>query len=157
MRDVNWGWMLRVMPYGLDELFFFFLVLLLHIFFAALIFVLQGPEMIWLLGVVIFLPVMAISWAVVLARGQMTRGAKVITGLFSAIPLVGEADQIWLLGGPPGNAALNRFFSLHFLCVCDCRGDYPAHLGATFPDRPADRGVKARTTPCRSTVLHGEG
>jgi len=40
----------------------------------------------------------------------------VITGLFGAIPVVGEPIQTWLLGGfAPGNASLNRFFSLHFL------------------------------------------
>ena len=43
-------------------------------------------------------------------------GAKVITGLFGAIPVVGEPIQTWLLGGfAPGNASLNRFFSLHYL------------------------------------------
>jgi ubiquinol-cytochrome c reductase cytochrome b subunit len=43
-------------------------------------------------------------------------GAKVITGLFGAIPLVGEPIQTWLLGGfAPDQAALNRFFSLHYL------------------------------------------
>jgi len=53
----------------------------------------------------------------VLPWGQMSFwGAKVITGLFGAIPFVGEPLQQWLLGGfAPDNAALNRFFSLHYL------------------------------------------
>jgi ubiquinol-cytochrome c reductase cytochrome b subunit len=53
----------------------------------------------------------------VLPWGQMSFwGAKVITGLFGAIPIVGEPIQTWLLGGySPDNAALNRFFSLHYL------------------------------------------
>jgi ubiquinol-cytochrome c reductase cytochrome b subunit len=53
----------------------------------------------------------------VLVWGQMSFwGAAVITGLFSALPVVGEAIQTWLLGGfSPDNATLNRFFSLHYL------------------------------------------
>jgi ubiquinol-cytochrome c reductase cytochrome b subunit len=40
----------------------------------------------------------------------------VITGLFGAIPGIGETIQTWLLGGPAvDNATLNRFFSLHYL------------------------------------------
>ncbi len=43
-------------------------------------------------------------------------GAQVITGLFSAIPLIGDPLKEWLLGGfAPDNSTLNRFFSLHFL------------------------------------------
>jgi ubiquinol-cytochrome c reductase cytochrome b subunit len=43
-------------------------------------------------------------------------GAQVITNFFSAIPVVGESIRVWLLGGfAPGDAALNRFFSLHYL------------------------------------------
>jgi ubiquinol-cytochrome c reductase cytochrome b subunit len=53
----------------------------------------------------------------VLPWGQMSFwGAQVITGFFSAIPLVGETIRIWLLGGyVPDQAALTRFFSLHYL------------------------------------------
>jgi ubiquinol-cytochrome c reductase cytochrome b subunit len=53
----------------------------------------------------------------VLPWGQMSFwGAKVITGLFGAIPFVGEPIQVWLLGGyAPDSPTLNRFFSLHFL------------------------------------------
>ena len=43
-------------------------------------------------------------------------GAQVITGFFSAFPVVGEPIRIWLLGGyAPDQAALTRFFSLHYL------------------------------------------
>jgi ubiquinol-cytochrome c reductase cytochrome b subunit len=68
--------------------------------------------------VVIFLLLMATAFmGYVLPWGQMSFwGAQVITGLFSAIPLIGEPLQVWLLGGfAPDNAALNRFFSLHYL------------------------------------------
>jgi ubiquinol-cytochrome c reductase cytochrome b subunit len=53
----------------------------------------------------------------VLPWGQMSYwGAQVITGFFSAFPLVGEPIRIWLLGGyTPDQAALTRFFSLHYL------------------------------------------
>ena len=53
----------------------------------------------------------------VLPWGQMSFwGATVITGLFGAIPLIGDSFQTWLLGGPAvDNATLNRFFSLHYL------------------------------------------
>src|ERR1044071_1224628 len=53
----------------------------------------------------------------VLPWGKMSYwGAQFITGFFSAFPLVGEPIRIWLLGGyAPDQAALTRFFSLHYL------------------------------------------
>ena len=53
----------------------------------------------------------------ILPWGQMSFwGATVITGLFGAIPGIGEPLQTLLLGGPAvDNATLNRFFSLHYL------------------------------------------
>src|SRR3546814_13806280 len=74
--------------------------------------------MVWMLGLVIFLLMMATAFmGYVLPWGQMSFwGATVITNLFSAIPIVGESIVHWLLGGfAVDNAALNRFFSLHFL------------------------------------------
>jgi quinol-cytochrome oxidoreductase complex cytochrome b subunit len=42
--------------------------------------------------------------------------ATVITNLFTAVPLVGEAIVNWLWGGfAVGNPTLNRFFSFHYL------------------------------------------
>lgn len=117
MRDVNWGWMLRYAH--ANGASFFFLVIYVHIFRGFYYSSYKPPrEMVWLLGVVIFLLMMATGFmGYVLPWGQMSFwGAKVITGLFGAIPVVGEPLQIWLLGGyAPDNAALNRFFSLHFL------------------------------------------
>src|SRR3546814_4444969 len=57
-------------------------------------------EMIWLLGVVIFLLMMATGFmGYVLPWGQMSYwAAQVITGLFEAIPLVGAPIKVWLLG-----------------------------------------------------------
>ncbi|MEM8826931.1 MAG: cytochrome b N-terminal domain-containing protein, partial [Pseudomonadota bacterium] len=69
-------------------------------------------------GIVIFLLMMATAFmGYVLPWGQMSFwGATVITKLFSAIPLVGDALVTFLIGGfAVDNATLNRFFSLHFL------------------------------------------
>ena len=117
MRDVNWGWMLRYMH--ANGASFFFIVVYIHIFRGLYYGSYKQPrEMVWILGIVIFLLMMATAFmGYVLPWGQMSFwGAKVITGLFGAIPLVGEGLQTWLLGGfAPDNAALNRFFSLHYL------------------------------------------
>jgi ubiquinol-cytochrome c reductase cytochrome b subunit len=83
----------------------------------------------------------------VLPWGQMSFwGAKVITGLFGAIPVVGEPIQTWLLGGfAPGNAALNRFFSLHYLLPFVIAGCYhPARLGAAHSGFVNPTGVEVK-------------
>ena len=117
MRDVNSGWFLRYAHANGATMFF--IVVYLHIFRGLYFGSYKAPrEMIWLLGVVIFLLMMATAFmGYVLPWGQMSFwGAQVITGFFSAIPVVGEPIRQWLLGGfAPDNAALNRFFSLHYL------------------------------------------
>ncbi len=117
MRDVNSGWLLRYAH--MNGATMFFVVVYLHIFRGLYYGSYKAPrEMVWLLGVVIFLLMMATAFlGYVLPWGQMSFwGAQVITGFFSAIPVVGEPIRQWLLGGfAPDNAALNRFFSLHYL------------------------------------------
>ncbi|MCB2010835.1 MAG: cytochrome b/b6 [Geminicoccaceae bacterium] len=117
MRDVNFGWFLRYAHANGASMFF--IVVYIHIFRGLYYGSYKSPrELLWMLGVVILLCMMATAFmGYVLPWGQMSFwGAKVITGLFGAIPLVGEPLQIWLLGGfAPDNASLNRFFSLHFL------------------------------------------
>ena len=117
MRNVNGGWMFRYIH--ANGASFFFLAIYLHIGRGLYYGSYKAPrEMIWLLGVVIYLLAMATAFmGYVLPWGQMSFwGAKVITGLFEAIPLVGKPIQELLLGGfAPDNAALNRFFSLHYL------------------------------------------
>lgn len=117
MRDVNSGWMFRYAH--ANGASFFFIALYLHIGRGLYYGSYKAPrEMLWLLGVVIYLLAMATGFlGYVLPWGQMSFwGAKVITGLFEAIPLVGQPIQELLLGGfAPDNAALNRFFSLHYL------------------------------------------
>jgi ubiquinol-cytochrome c reductase cytochrome b subunit len=132
MRDVNSGWLLR---YGhANGATMFFVVVYLHIFRGLYYGSYKAPrEMVWLLGVVIFLLMMATAFmGYVLPWGQMSFwGAQVITGFFSAIPLVGEPMRQWLLGGfAPDNAALNRFFSLHYLLPFVIAGVIILHIWA---------------------------
>jgi ubiquinol-cytochrome c reductase cytochrome b subunit len=132
MRDVNSGWMLRYAH--ANGASFFFIVVYLHIFRGLYYGSYKAPrEMVWLLGLVIFLLMMATAFmGYVLPWGQMSFwGAKVITGLFSAIPVVGTPIQTWLLGGfAPDNAALNRFFSLHYLLPFVIAGVIILHIWA---------------------------
>ncbi len=117
MRNVNQGWFLRYAH--ANGASFFFIALYFHmgrnLYYGSY----KAPrEMVFMLGLVIFLLAMATAFmGYVLPWGQMSFwGAKVITGLFGAIPLVGEPLQVWLLGGyAPDTASLNRFFSLHYL------------------------------------------
>jgi ubiquinol-cytochrome c reductase cytochrome b subunit len=75
-------------------------------------------------------------------------GATVITGLFGAIPGVGEGLQTWLLGGPAvDNATLTRFFSLHYLLPFVIAGLVIVHIWAfhtTGNNNPT--GVEVRRT-----------
>ena len=117
MRDVNYGWLLRYMH--ANGASFFFIVVYLHIARGLWFGSYKAPrELVWMLGLVIFLLMMATAFmGYVLPWGQMSFwGATVITNLFSAIPLVGNTIVTFLLGGfAVDNATLNRFFSLHFL------------------------------------------
>jgi ubiquinol-cytochrome c reductase cytochrome b subunit len=117
MRDVNSGWLIRYAHANGASMFF--IVVYIHIFRGLYYGSYKAPrEMVWLLGVVIFLLMMATAFmGYVLPWGQMSFwGAQVITGFFSAIPFVGDPIRMWLLGGfAPDNDALNRFFSLHYL------------------------------------------
>jgi len=147
MRDVNWGWMLRYAHANGASAFF--VVVYIHIFRGFLFSSYKAPrEMIWLLGVTIFLLMMATAFmGYVLPWGQMSFwGAKVITGLFGAIPLIGEPLQVWLLGGfAPDNAALNRFFSLHFLLPFVIAGVVILHIWALhIPGSSNPTGVEVK-------------
>ncbi len=147
MRDVNWGWMMRYAHANGASAFF--VVVYIHIFRGFLFGSYKAPrEMIWLLGVTIFLLMMATAFmGYVLPWGQMSFwGAKVITGLFSAIPIVGEPLQQWLLGGfAPDNAALNRFFSLHFLLPFVILGVVILHIWALhIPGSTNPTGVEVK-------------
>ena len=148
MRDVNSGWMMRYAH--ANGASFFFIALYMHsargLYYGSY----KAPrEMLWLLGVVIYLLAMATGFlGYVLPWGQMSFwGAKVITGLFGAIPLVGESIQHWILGGfAPDNAALNRFFSLHFLLPFVIVGVVILHIWALhIPGSSNPTGVEVKT------------
>jgi ubiquinol-cytochrome c reductase cytochrome b/c1 subunit len=117
MRDVNYGWLMRYMHANGASMFF--IAVYCHIFRGMYYGSYKAPrELLWILGVVIFLLMMATAFmGYVLPWGQMSFwGATVITNLFSAIPVVGESIVTWLWGGyAVDNPTLNRFFSLHYL------------------------------------------
>lgn len=117
MRNVNGGWAMRYLHANGASLFFF--AVYIHIFRGLYYGSYKEPrEVTWIIGILIYLAMMGTAFmGYVLPWGQMSFwGATVITGLFGAIPGIGEAIQTWLLGGPSvENATLNRFFSLHYL------------------------------------------
>jgi ubiquinol-cytochrome c reductase cytochrome b subunit len=148
MRDVNQGWLLRYLH--ANGASFFFIVTYIHIFRGLYYGSYKAPrEIVWMLGLVIFLLMMATAFmGYVLPWGQMSFwGAKVITGLFSAIPLVGTSVQQWLLGSfAPDQAALNRFFSLHYLLPFVIAGVVILHIWALhIPGSSNPTGVDVKT------------
>ena len=132
MRDVNAGWLLRYAH--MNGASFFFLVVYIHIFRGLYYGSYKAPrEMVWMLGLVIYLLMMATAFmGYVLPWGQMSYwGAQVITGFFSAFPVVGDPLRIWILGGyAPDQAALTRFFSLHYLLPFVIAGVVVLHIWA---------------------------
>ena len=119
MRDVDWGWLIRYMhSTGASA---FFIVVYLHMFRGLIYGSYQKPrELIWTLGVVIFLVLMAEAFlGYVLPWGQMSYwGAQVITSLFGAVPVIGEALVEFIRGDYLiSDATLNRFFALHVIAV----------------------------------------
>lgn len=119
MRDVNYGWLLRYLhSTGASA---FFIVIYLHMFRSILYGSYQKPrELVWLIGMAIFLLLMAEAFfGYLLPWGQMSYwGAQVITSLFGAIPYVGDSLVSWLRGDYyVGNATLQRFFALHVVGI----------------------------------------
>lgn len=116
-RDVPFGWLLQ--PMHAVGASMFFLAVYIHMFRGLYYGSYKAPrELLWIIGCFIFLTMIATAFlGYTLPWGQMSFwGATVITGFFSAVPVVGESLQQWLLGGyAVGNEALNRFFSLHYL------------------------------------------
>jgi ubiquinol-cytochrome c reductase cytochrome b subunit len=117
MRDVNYGWLIRYIHANGASMFF--MVVYIHIFRGLYYGSYKEPrEMVWIVGLIIYLLMMATGFmGYVLPWGQMSFwGATVITNLFSAIPLVGDAIVTWLWGGfSVDNPTLQRFFALHYL------------------------------------------
>ena len=117
MRDVDWGWLLRYLhSTGASA---FFAVIYLHMFRGLMYGSYRKPrELLWIIGVVIYLAMMATAFmGYLLPWGQMSFwGAQVIVNLFAAVPFVGEELSIWIRGDYViSDATLNRFFAFHFL------------------------------------------
>jgi ubiquinol-cytochrome c reductase cytochrome b/c1 subunit len=117
MRDVNYGWLLRYVHAVGASMFFF--AAYIHLFRGLYYGSYKAPrEVLWILGVIILLLMIATGFmGYVLPWGQMSFwAATVITNLFSAIPVFGQAIVTWLWGGySVGNPTLNRFYSLHYV------------------------------------------
>ncbi|TCH99572.1 cytochrome b/b6 [Roseococcus sp. SYP-B2431] len=132
MRDVNFGWLIRYAHANGASMFF--IVVYIHIWRGMYYGSFKAPrELLWMLGVVIFLLMMATAFmGYVLPWGQMSFwGATVITNLFSAIPLVGDTIVTYLWGGfSVDNPTLNRFFSLHYLLPFVITGVVFLHIAA---------------------------
>ncbi|RDS85322.1 cytochrome b [Dyella psychrodurans] len=119
MRDVEWGWLIRYMHTTGASLFF--VVIYLHMFRGILYGSYKKPrELVWLLGMLIFLVLMAEAFmGYVLPWGNMSFwGAKVIVSLFGTIPVIGKDLVEWIMGDfLPADATLNRFFALHVIAL----------------------------------------
>jgi len=119
MRDVNYGWMLRYMhSTGASA---FFLVVYLHMFRGLMYGSYQKPrELIWILGMLIFVALMAEGFlGYLLPWGNMSFWAgQVIVSLAGAVPVVGDSLATWVRGDfNISGITLNRFFALHVVLV----------------------------------------
>nr|UFR83018.1 cytochrome b [Xylotrupes socrates tonkinensis] len=114
-RDVNYGWLLRVIH--ANGASFFFICIYMHIG-RGIYYSSYNLHLTWSIGIMILFMVMATAFlGYVLPWGQMSFwGATVITNLLSAIPYLGNTIVQWLWGGfAIDNATLTRFFTFHFL------------------------------------------
>lgn len=114
LRDVNNGWIIRILHSNGASFFFF--CLFIHVgrgIYYESFFMVRT----WRVGVLIFFARIAVAFlGYVLPWGQISFwGATVITNLFSVIPFVGDRIITWLWGGFSVNSpTLTRFFCFHF-------------------------------------------
>ena len=135
-RDVNYGWLIQ--PLHAVGASMFFIAVYIHIFRGLYYGSYKEPrEVLWILGVLIFLVMMATGFlGYTLPWGQMSFwGVTVITNLFSSldevIPGLGTAVVTWLWGGySVSGATLTRFFSLHYLLPFVLCGLVALHIWA---------------------------
>jgi ubiquinol-cytochrome c reductase cytochrome b subunit len=127
-RDVNYGWLLRVIH--ANGASFFFVALYLHvgrgIYYSSYIYTYT-----WTVGVLILFLVIATAFiGYVLIWGQISFwAATVITNLLSAIPYLGQILVQWIWGGfAVDNATLTRFFTFHFVLPFIIAGITIIHL-----------------------------
>lgn len=119
MRDVNFGWLIRYLHSTGAS--FFFIFIYLHMFKSVLYGSYKSPrELLWLVGMCIFLCLMAEAFfGYLLPWGNMSFwGAQVITSLFGAIPWVGDYLLEFIRGDYNiSGVTLTRFFALHVVAV----------------------------------------
>lgn len=127
-RDVNYGWLLRVIHANGASMFF--IALYLHvgrgIYYSSYIY-----SITWTIGVLILFLVIATAFiGYVLIWGQISFwAATVITNLLSAIPYIGVILVQWIWGGfAVDNATLTRFFTFHFVLPFIIAGITLIHL-----------------------------
>jgi len=119
MRDVEFGWLLRYLhTTGASA---FFVVVYLHMFRGLIYGSYREPrELIWLIGIAIFVAMMAEGFfGYLLPWGNMSYwAAQVIVSLFGAIPVVGPDLMEWIRGDfLISEITLNRFFALHVVAL----------------------------------------
>ena len=119
MRDVDFGWLIRY--FHSTGASFFFIIIYLHMLRALLYGSYRKPrELVWLIGMIIFLLLMAEAFlGYLLPWGQMSFwGAQVIVNLFDTIPVIGPDIAQWIRGDYViSDVTLNRFFSLHVIAI----------------------------------------
>ncbi len=116
MRDVDYGWLIRYMHSTGASLFF--VVVYLHMMRGLMYGSYRKPrELIWILGMAIYLCLMAEAFfGYLLPWGQMSYwGAQVIVSLVDAIS---PPVALWIRGDYViGDATLNRFFAFHVIAL----------------------------------------
>ena len=163
MREVPWGWLIRYLhSTGASA---FFICVYLHMFRALLYGSYRRPrELVWLVGVLIFLSLMAEAFfGYLLPWGQMSFwGAQVIVNLFGAIPVVGSDLAEWIRGDfVISDATLNRFFALHVaalplvligLVAVHILALHDEHVGSNNPD-----GIEIKSNKDPATGIPRDG
>ena len=149
MRDVNYGWLLRYLHANGASLFFF--AVYIHIFRGLYYGSYKAPrEMLWILGVIIFLLMMATAFMGYVAA----LGPDVLLGGDGHHqPVLGDParrrarSRRWLWGGfAVDNPTLNRFFSLHYLLPFVIAGVVVLHIWALHvPGNGNPTGVEVKS------------
>ncbi len=131
-RNVNYGWLLH--NWHSVGATMFFLAVYIHMFRGMYYGSYKAPrEILWILGVIIYLLMMGAGFIgyVLVWGGMSAGGAKVITTIPTAFPLVGQYISTWLWGDfAPGPVLLNRFLSLHYLLPFMIAGVVVLHIWA---------------------------
>ena len=119
MREVDFGWLMRYLhSTGASA---FFVVVYIHMFRGFAYGSYRSPrELIWLIGMGIYLVLMAEGFfGYLLPWGNMSYwGAQVIVSLVGAIPFFGPDLMEWVRGDfVMSGITLNRFFALHVFAL----------------------------------------